>query len=94
MSNRLASIRFVARLFAGLCLLDASLFAKEYPPEFKDARVETYQKVGATELKLWIFGESDPTVKKPAIVFFFGGGWNGDHRTSSRVRPGISPSAA
>lgn len=64
-----------------LCLLAAPLFAKSayssYPPTFKDARVETYRKVGSTELKLWIFGESDPKVPKPAIVFFFGGGWSG-----------------
>lgn len=50
--------------------------SKEYPPAFADARVETYRKVGATELKLWIFGKSEPDAKKPAIVFFFGGGWN------------------
>ncbi len=49
---------------------------KGYPPEFKDARVETYRKIDSSELKLWIFGESDPKVQKPAIVFFFGGGWN------------------
>lgn len=30
-----------------------------------------------TELKVWIFGESDPENPKPAILFFFGGGWNG-----------------
>jgi len=40
------------------------------------ARVETYRKIDSTELKLWIFGESDPKAKKPAIVFFFGGSWN------------------
>ncbi len=63
------------RLF--LCLVTAPLFAQStYPPTFKDARVETYRKIGSTELKLWIFGESDPKVQKPAIVFFFGGGWN------------------
>ncbi|MEI6535225.1 MAG: alpha/beta hydrolase fold domain-containing protein, partial [Verrucomicrobiaceae bacterium] len=60
-----------------LCLLAAPLFAKFYPPTFKDARVETYRTIGSTELKLWIFGESDPKAKKPAIVFFFGGGWHG-----------------
>jgi acetyl esterase/lipase len=49
---------------------------KSYPPVFKDARVETYRTVDSTELKLWIFGASDPKVPKPAIVFFFGGGWN------------------
>jgi acetyl esterase/lipase len=77
MSNRLAPIQFVARLLLLLCLLDDPLFAQSsYPPKFKDARVETYRKVGSIELKLWIFGESDPKAKKPAIVFFFGGGWN------------------
>lgn len=61
-----------------LCLLTAPLFARSpYPPTFKNARVETYRKIGSTELKLWIFGESDPKAKKPAIVFFFGGGWHG-----------------
>ena len=59
-------------------LLAAPLFARSsYPPTFKDARVETYRKIDSTELKLWIFGESDPKAKKPAIVFFFGGGWHG-----------------
>jgi acetyl esterase/lipase len=68
-------MKFAIRLL--LCLLAGPLFAAPaYPPTFKDARVETYRKVGATELKLWIFGESDPKVPKPAIVFFFGGGWN------------------
>lgn len=57
--------------------LAASLFAQSYPPVFKDARVETYRKVGSIELRLWIFGESDRKVRKPAIVFFFGGGWSG-----------------
>ena len=60
-----------------LCLLIAPLFAQHpYPPTSTDARVETYRTIGSTELKLWIFGESDPKVQKPAILFFFGGGWN------------------
>ena len=59
------------------CLLITPLFAQDsYPPSFKDARVETYRKVDSTELKLWIFGESDSKSPKPAIVFFYGGGWN------------------
>jgi acetyl esterase len=58
-----------------ICLFATPLFAKNYPPTLPDTRVETYRKVGDTELKLWIFGESDLKVKKPAIVFFFGGGW-------------------
>lgn len=69
-------MKSLVRLFLGL--LAAPLFAAtSYPPIFKDARVETYRKVGSTELKLWIFGVSDLKAPKPAIVFFFGGGWNG-----------------
>jgi acetyl esterase len=61
-----------------LCCLAAPLLAQSpYPPAFADARVETYRKIDSTELKLWIFGDSDPKAPKPAIVFFFGGGWNG-----------------
>jgi acetyl esterase len=68
-------MKFMIRLL--LCLLAGPLFAApSYPPTFKDARVETYRKIGSTELKLWIFGESDTQAPKPAIVFFFGGGWN------------------
>lgn len=65
-------------VFLVVCLLTAPLFARSsYPPTFKDVRVETYRKIDSTELKLWIFGESDPKSPKPAIVFFFGGGWHG-----------------
>jgi len=61
-----------------LYLLAAPLSARNsYPPTFRNARVETYRTIGSTELKVWIFGESDPEAKKPAIVFFFGGGWHG-----------------
>jgi acetyl esterase/lipase len=53
------------------------LFAQSpYPPTFTDARVETYRTIDSTELKLWIFGEPDPKEAKPAILFFFGGGWS------------------
>jgi len=66
-----------SKILLFLCLLAAPLFAQSpNPSTFNDARVETYRKVGSTELKLWIFGASDPKVPKPAIVFFHGGGWN------------------
>lgn len=51
--------------------------SKTYPPEFHDARAEVYKRVGELELKLWVFEppahSKDAT--RPAIVFFFGGGW-------------------
>ena len=53
-------------------------FAKpKYPPELPDAREMVYKTVGETKLKLWIF-EPDGhknSDERPAVVFFFGGGW-------------------
>jgi len=46
-----------------------------YPPNMPGARVETYKTVGDTQLKLWIFTPASAS-NAPAIVFFFGGGWN------------------
>lgn len=64
-------------VFALLSLLATPLMAQsDYPPSFQDVRTETYRTVGSTELKLWIFGDSNPDSPKPAIVFFFGGGWS------------------
>jgi acetyl esterase len=61
-------------LFAPSSLLAQS---REYPPTFDGAREETYKKAGDVELKLWVFEPSNhrPADKRPAIVFFFGGGW-------------------
>ena len=42
------------------------------------ASVETYKEINGTALKLWIFQPAEkaaPDTKRPAIVFFFGGGW-------------------
>ncbi|MDR3404279.1 MAG: alpha/beta hydrolase [Chthoniobacter sp.] len=49
-----------------------------YPPTMDGANVETYKEVNGTALKLWIFQPSEKAAtgaKRPAIVFFFGGGW-------------------
>ena len=51
---------------------------RAYPPSFPDATEEVYKTIGNVEMRLWIFS---PTIGKesnqprPAIVFFFGGGW-------------------
>lgn len=50
--------------------------AAVYPPHPEGAREEVYRKIDGVELKLWVFGEKDASKAKPAIVFFFGGGWN------------------
>ena len=44
---------------------------------FAGAKVETYKKASGSKLRLYIFNPSGhkPGDKRPAIVFFFGGGW-------------------
>ena len=42
-------------------------------------QIVTYKKVGGVELKLHVFkpGGHQASDKRPAVVFFFGGGWSG-----------------
>ncbi|MEM1069224.1 MAG: alpha/beta hydrolase, partial [Planctomycetota bacterium] len=65
-------------LFATFVLTACSVAVaqRNYPPKFEDARAMTYKKVDDVELKVWVFEPEDaPTSdKRPAIVFFFGGG--------------------
>ena len=37
----------------------------------------TYKTIGDVELKLHLFAPKNDASERPAIVFFFGGGWNG-----------------
>ena len=57
------------------CLYSQSV----YPPKIESDTSLVYKKVNELNLKLWIFNppqsmKNDP---RPAIVFFFGGGWKG-----------------
>jgi acetyl esterase len=50
----------------------------KYPPDMPGSRVEVYRKIGDVELKAWIFESLQKNLEpRPAIVFFFGGGWRG-----------------
>ncbi|MFK7982707.1 MAG: alpha/beta hydrolase [Saprospiraceae bacterium] len=54
--------------------------SQNYPPEIPTAsKVEIYKSIEEVELKAWIFNPPNHQAsdKRPAIVFFFGGGWNG-----------------
>lgn len=69
-------IRILCGLLIFLYALPAySLEIEGYSPD----RQVVYKTVGETELKLHIFTPSDHKLSdnRPAIVFFFGGGWNG-----------------
>lgn len=50
---------------------------RTYPPVLKEAKSHVYKMVDETELSLWVFSPKghQPTDSRPAIVFFFGGGW-------------------
>ena len=50
----------------------------KYPPDMTGARAEVFKKVDDVELKLFVFEPKDhqPTDKRAAVVFFFGGGWS------------------
>ena len=52
---------------------------RAYPPQMEGAKVLTYKTVGDVKLNLWLYEPPGhkPTDKRPAIVFFFGGGWTG-----------------
>jgi acetyl esterase/lipase len=72
-----------SRLLLALAFLVPSLAASAdrpgYPPGFPDARLEVYRSAGNVDLNAWIFEPAGIRAddKRPAIVFFFGGGWNG-----------------
>ena len=59
----------ISLLFCGV------VFSQDVKPD----RVELYKKIGDVELKMHIFTPKghEAGAKKPAIVFFFGGGWTG-----------------
>ena len=65
-------------MLRALALLLAALpLAAQYPPVLPGAREEVYKTIGETRLRLWIFTpeQTSNPQPRPAIVFFFGGGW-------------------
>lgn len=51
---------------------------KGYPPKMPGSTEKVYKKIGDVELKMYIFRPENakPDDKRPAIAFFFGGGWS------------------
>lgn len=69
-------MRIIALLFV-LSFASVALGQRAYPPTLEGAKEQVYKTVGDVELKLWIYSPEghQPSDSKPAIVFFFGGGW-------------------
>ena len=74
----LALLSLCVALTAGAQEKTAKKKAGGHPPVIEGTKSETYRKIGDTELKVWIFDPAQKSAKpRPAIVFFFGGGWTG-----------------
>lgn len=52
---------------------------RKYPPDISCSKITVYKSTDNVDLKLWIFNPAKHSsdAQKPAIVFYFGGGWNG-----------------
>jgi acetyl esterase len=49
---------------------------KTYPPKIDGAEVFVYRTVGDVKLNAYVFGaDAEAETLRPAVVFFFGGGW-------------------
>ncbi len=60
------------------CFFPAAVAQNGSPPEFSGSESVVYKQVGDVSLHMWVFNPADHDVRtdaRPAIVFFFGGGW-------------------
>ena len=74
---RSISLKVVALVLASLCLTPNVCCADD--GKFNPDKVVTYKTIDGVELELHFFEPEglQSTDKRPAIVFFFGGGWTG-----------------
>ncbi|MEQ8785386.1 MAG: alpha/beta hydrolase [Pirellulaceae bacterium] len=77
MHRRLTAALVLPLLISCAVLAQERQRNRTYPPKLKGAKVETYKTIGDVKLDVNIFFPEDhkPTDRRPAIVFFFGGGW-------------------
>ncbi len=76
----LCPCRTAALPLAVLLLLAAATSApaqRSYPPDMEGTTSEVYRTVGDVELNIYLCNPDDHSAddERPAIVFFFGGGW-------------------
>jgi arylsulfatase A len=73
--NRILLLLFSTQIFLLFSLTGLALEVEGYTPD----KVIPYKTIGDTTLSLHIFTPPGqrPSQARPAIVFFFGGGWNG-----------------
>ena len=66
-----------------ICLISDVKAQTKYPPNIKGANKIIYKTVDGVKLNLWVFSpkKHKSIEKSAAIVFFYGGGWNGGSPT-------------
>lgn len=74
------SVVLLSTLIGAVCTCSFSAASAQvgYPPELPGSEPVIYKQVGDVHLRMWVFNPADHDVrndKRPAVVFFFGGGW-------------------
>lgn len=71
------------RLLLALLFGASTSLAQGYPPKIPGATEYVYKTANGFDLKLWVFSPQKPEAgaEVPAMLFFFGGGWNGGSPT-------------
>ena len=60
------------------CVSQICFAQANYPPELPGSVEHVYKSIGDVELRMWVFepeGHDVTQDSRPAVVFFFGGGW-------------------
>ncbi len=76
---RLGAMKPLLWIVLSLCIVTFG-YGKAPVFDFPGATAETYKTASGDDLKIYIFspeGHDPDNDRRPAIVFFFGGGWNG-----------------
>ena len=73
-----ALLRVALTVAVCTCLFSVATAQNGALPEFEGSEAVVYKQVGDISLRMWIFHPTDHDARndrRPAVVFFFGGGW-------------------
>ncbi len=81
MFTRKITLKLLRLTLLTLLLGASASFAQAYPPKISGAQEYVYKKVDGHTMKLWVYSPKKADAEVPAMLFFFGGGWNGGSPT-------------
>src|SRR5688500_15423283 len=69
-------MRLLLAMACGLAFVHGIAAQPVYPPQIADAEAHAYKAVDNVKLNLYVFKQgAEYEGPRPAIIFFFGGGW-------------------